>query len=523
MPSLGANPAPGAPMPEHSHRDRPTSSQPPLLPHAATAASSAAASEDLNARAPVQETLPKELLEQESPHPPGSVAYDRASDGLRREGQVLHSADAARVTVGPPVATNTAMPPAGTFEQGRDWPSRQQHPVCVDNGYFGNANHLNRSASGLGPGRSLLSRDPRAARSLDQPRNEPEEVHYVSAELPTRSVEAVRVRELPPQTQAPCGSGYGEPPGSFVDVRNPLLIQKQFDAEQKRVGMLRDHEGDGDAQMETTPLVSAPARTDTSTSSSASLKPPVQEEKLPAGERASSALSVLTKEKVLPASAAPLLGATFAGSFEGTAGRRTPPVSSPGNIRVFHSEVEEDMELSKPGILLSVVGESPQAAGCFLGSRGPSNPYSGDSNRLEISSDPLMVSTDSSSPGKVLPGASLGRSSPAPAAHAEPRGGEATGASSHLPLSWDSTSQGTHEVRVDRYPSVLLGAAQDLPERDGPFRNPPAFDSSTNSSLSQAKVSPRDSNGSSLSYLAPAAGIALISAVAFLVYARLQK
>ncbi|NXE45023.1 MAVS protein, partial [Casuarius casuarius] len=507
MPSLGANPAPGAPMPEQPRCDPPAGSQPPLLPPATPAASSAA-STDLDSRAPVQESLPKELPEQESPLP-GSTACNAASDRLRGEGHVLRPADAA------------AVPPAGPSEQSQDWPSRQQHPVCVDNGYFGNANHLNRGASALGPGRSLLSRDPAAAR-----RNEPEEVHYVSAELPARAVEAGHVGEPQPpdslktlQTQPVCSSGHGEPPGSFVDVRNPPLIQTQFDAEQKQLGMPRDHGGDGDARVEATPPVSS-APTDTSTSSGASLKPPVQEGKVLAEERASSAPSVLTKEQVLPALAAPLLGTTVVGSFESVAGR-TPPVSSARNVQVLHGKADEDVELSKPGVLLSVVGDSMEVAGGCLSLRRPSSPYSGGTDRLELSSDPLMLSPDGSSPGRVLPRASLGCSSPAPAACADPRGEEATRASSRPPPSWDSTSLGTHEVRMDHYPSVLLKAPQDLPEGVRPFGNPPAFDSSANSS--QTRVPPRDSNDSSLSYIAPAAGIALISAVAFLVYSRLQK
>ncbi|XP_067153360.1 mitochondrial antiviral-signaling protein [Apteryx mantelli] len=512
MPSLGTNPAPGAPMPEQPRRDLPAGGQPLLLPRATTADSLDAASMDLDSRAPVQESLPKEPPEREGPPPPppSSAACDGASDGLRGE------------------------------EQGRDWPSRQQHPVCVDNGYFGNANHLNRGGGGStsGLGRSLVSRDPGAAR-----RNEPEEVHYVSSELPPRPAEATPLQppDLPktPQTRPACGSGHGEPSGSFMDVRNPLLIQKQFDAEQKRLGMLGDRGGDGAA-----PPGSAPAPTGTYTSSGASLKPPLQEGKALEGQRAGSAPSVPTTEKVgdlslpggrlrlvqiltirflagaffpsrclpkvLPASAAPFLGTAVAGGLEDAAGRRSSPES--------HGGAEEDEEFSKPGVLLSMVEESPAVAGRCRSLREPSTPYSGDSDRLELSSDPLMLSTDSSSPGS----ASLGRWSPAPAARADPREEEATGASSRPPPNQD-TSLGTHEVRVDHYPSVLLGAPQDLPERDNPFGNPPAFDSSTSSNSSQAKVPPRDSSGSSLSYIAPAAGIALISAVAFLVYARLQK
>ncbi|KAF1482197.1 Mitochondrial antiviral-signaling protein, partial [Pygoscelis antarcticus] len=525
--SLGPNPAPGAPLAEQPCRDLPVGGRPPLLLGAATAVST-----DLDARAPVQESLPKNLLEQESARspPPGSAVRDGVSDGHGREGHPLHPIEVAPVAAGTLGAASVAVPSAAPPEWGQDWLSRQQHPVCVDNGCFGNANHLHRGAPGLGLGRSLPLRDAGSARSPKQPRNEPEEDFYISTESPLRLEETARSGgpqppDSQPKQKAVPGSEHSEPPGSFVDVRSPLLIQQQFDVEQKRVGMLREHGGDGDTWMETTTPVATPAPRDASPSCDTSVKPPVQEKELPAGEVASSTPSMPTKEKVLPASVDP--PPPVARSFEGTSGRTASPLSSATSIWVPCSNVERDVELSKPGVLLSVAGESPEAAGRCPSSRGLSGPFSGASDSLTFSSDPLMVSTDSSSSGEALSRVSLG--CPAPAAREDPGGKEAAGASrdSRLPPSWDSTSLGTHEVRVDHYPSTQLGAGSDLRDRASPFGNSPVFDSSggqgTATTSSQAKVPPGDSNRPSLPYIVPAVGIALISAVAFLVYARLQK
>ncbi|KAM6135707.1 LOW QUALITY PROTEIN: mitochondrial antiviral-signaling protein [Phoenicopterus ruber ruber] len=522
-PSPGPNPAPGAPQVEQPRRDLPVGGHPPLLPPAATASST-----ELDARAPVQESLPKNLLEQESPQPPlpGSTVRDGASGGHGGEGHLPHPIEAAQAAAGTPGTASMAVPSAAPPERGRDWLSRPQHPVCVDNGCFGNANHLHHGAPGLGLGRVRPPRDAGATRGPEQPRNEPEEDFYVSTESTLRLEETAhsggpQPPDSLPKKQAVPGSEHSEPPGSFVDVRSPLLIQQQFDAEQKRVEMLQEHGGDGDARMETTTPVAAPAPRDAAPSCDASLKPPVQEKKLPAGETASSTPSVPTKEKVLPASADPLLGTTVVGSFDGTAGRTASRVSSATSVWASCSNVEMDVELSKPGVLLSMARESPEAAGRCRSSRRPSDPYSRASDSLTFRSDPLLVSTDSSSSGEAL--SRVSSACPAPAARADPGEEEAAGASrdSRPPPSWDSISLGTHEVRVDHYPSTQLEAGCDLRDGAGPHGNPPVFDSSrdreTATSSSQARVPRGDSNGPSLPYIIPAVGIAVISAVAFLV------
>ncbi|XP_065693361.1 mitochondrial antiviral-signaling protein [Patagioenas fasciata] len=513
-PSPGPNPLLGALLAEQPCRDLPVSGHSPLLPDA-----TATTSTDLDARAPVQELvsgLPKKL-EQESlqPPPPGSTVHDASSDGHDGEGHLPHPTEAVQVAAGPLKTGTMAVPSATTSDQGRDWLSRQQHPVCVDNGCFGNANHLHRGALGLGLGSSLLPRPVGAAGSPQQPRNEPEENFYMSTESPSRPEESARSRGAqppasPPKQQAVPSSERDGPPSSFVDVRSPLLIKQQFDAEQKRVEMLQEHEADRDSSTETTTLVATLVPRDASLSCDTSLKPPVQEQYLPAGETASGSRSVPTEEKVLPASTVPI--PTVTGSSEVTSGRTTSRVSSA--IWVPCSSVEGHVEPSKPGVLLSTPGESPEAAGRCPSSRGPSGHHSRSSGSLTFSSDPLLMSTDSSSTGETLSRVSSGCS--APAARENTREKEKPGASgdSSPPSSWASTSLGTHEVRVDHYPSTQLRAGNDLQDGENPLGNPPVFDSSEVIVPCVYSIRP------SLSHLM---GIAAISALAFLVYTRLRK
>ncbi|XP_032540810.1 mitochondrial antiviral-signaling protein [Chiroxiphia lanceolata] len=504
-PSLRPNSAPGAPLAEQPRQDLPVVDHPPVLPSAATTTST-----DQEARIPVQESLPKKLLEQESlqPSPPGSTVPVGASG----EGHLSPPGDTTQGSVGTPRVASVSVPSAVPPEQGRDWLSRR--PVCVDNGCFGNANHLHRGAPGLALGRALPAREPSATHSPEQPRNEPEEHSDESTEFPARGVGQQPPNSLP-EKQPVLSS---EPPSSFVDVRSPLLIQEQFDAEKKRVQMLQEHGGDGDTSMGTTTLVATPVPRGSSPSYDTSVKS-VPEEKPAAGNRSGSTYSVPT-EKVFPASAAPLLGPAVVGSSEGTAGRSASRVSSGTNIRAPScSNAEEDVELSKPGVLVSIASGDTEVPGRCSGSQRPSNPNSATSDSLGLSSDPILVSRDSSE-------GAFSRGSSAPVARADPGGQEAAGASrdSRSTPSWDSTSLGTHEVHVDHYPSVQLGAGND---GAGPLGNSPDFDSSSGcgaaTSSSQAKVPAGDSNGPSLPYILPAVGIAVISAVAFLVYTRLQK
>ncbi|XP_041258849.1 mitochondrial antiviral-signaling protein isoform X1 [Onychostruthus taczanowskii] len=509
-PSWGPNSAPLAGQPR---RDPATGDHPPVLPSAATPTST-----DLEARLPVQESLPKKLPEQETPRPvpAGSKVPGGASGGHSGEENLSRPAGAVPVPAGTP---GVAVPPAVSPEQGRDWLSRR--PVCVDNGFFGNANHLHRGAPGLALGRSVPSRDAGATHSPGQPRNEPEESSDVSTEsLPrlegaTHGVGRQPPNSVPKKQPVPI-SGHGEPTGSFVDVRSPLFTREQLDVEKKRVGMLPEHPGSGGASMETTTVAATPVPRDTFPSRDTSVKSLTQEKKLPIGNTASSTPSVPTKEKVLPASANPVLGTAVVGGSEGVARRSASRVSSATSIWVSHSDEEREEELSKPGVLMSTPQGSPEVIGRCPSSREPSNHRSTTSSSLGLSSDPVLVSRDSLSSGAALP-----RVSSVPAG---PREKEAFGArrDSCPAPSWDSSSLDTHELRVDHHPSVQLGAGNDGVSPLGSSVNSSSGsgrDAATSSP--QARVPKGDSNGLSLLYILPAIGV--ISAVAFAVYARLRK
>ncbi|NWH92678.1 MAVS protein, partial [Aegithalos caudatus] len=506
-PLRGPNPAPLAGQPPH--RDLPLGDHPPVLPSAATSTS-------LEARVPVQESLPKKLPEQENPWPvaPGSKVHGGASGGRSAEGNLSQPSRAVPVSVGTPAV---ALPSAASPEQGRDWLSRR--PVCVDNGFFGNANHLHRGTPGLGLGRSVPSRDGGAAPSPGQPRNEPEENSDISPGPPSGLEGAARgVGQQPPNSvpKKEPSSGHGEPTGSLVDVRSPLLIQEQFDAEKKRLGMLKEHPGTGGASMEKTTLGATPVPRDIFPPCDTSVKSVTQEKKLPIGNTASSTPSVPTKEKVLPTSANPVLGTSVVGSSEGMAGRSASRVSSATSIWAPRSDEEREEELSKPGVLVSVPRGSPEVAGRCPSSREPRNPCSTTSSSLGLSSDPILVSSDSPSSGGAFP-----RVSSIPA---DPREKEASGASrdSCPAPSWGSTSVGTHEVCVDHHPSIQLGAGSNGVTPVGSSVNfGSGGGSGAASSSPQARPPKGDSNGLSLLYILPAVGV--ISALAFAVYARLRK
>ncbi|NXV72916.1 MAVS protein, partial [Atlantisia rogersi] len=521
--SPAPNPAPGAPLAMQPHPDLPASGCPPLLPSAATATSV-----DLDTRAPVQESLPKKLQEHESPQPPPprSTVHARVSDGHSGEGHLPHPVESLQAAVGTPQTGSMAVPSAELPKCGREWLSRQQHPVCVDNGCFGNANHLQRGVPSLGLGRSLPPRDAGAAHSPEQPRNEPEENIYLSTASPLRTEETTRSREPQahnslPKNQAVPNSEHSETQGSFVDVRSPLLIQQQFDAEQELFKTLKEHRRDAVSFVfsPTDALVPGDAFPSHSTSGEA----PVQEKKLSMGGMASSTTPSPCLPKVLPASTDPLL--TVAGSFEGTSGRMASQGSPATSIQASCSNMERNVEPRDPAILFSMPGKSPEVAGRYPTSDKPGSLYSGVSDAFSFSSDPLMISTDSLSSREVFPTVVL----PAPVAREDRRGEEVAGASRDCcpPPMWESSSVGMHEVHVGHYPSIQLEAGDDLRARADPLENSLVFDSNSSSDTgtnpSQAKAAPGNSSGLSLPYIIPTVGFAVVSVMAFLVYARLKK
>ncbi|NWT75454.1 MAVS protein, partial [Prunella himalayana] len=488
-PSKKTNPAPLAGQPR---QDLATGDHPLVLPSAAIPMS-----KDLEARLPVQESLPKKLPEEENPQP--VPAGSRAHGGHGGEGNLSRPAGAVPVSPGTP---GVAVSP----EQGRDWLSRR--PVCVDNGFFGNANHLHRGTPGLTLGRSVPSRDAGATHSPGQARNEPEESSDVSKKtLPRLEGATCGVGQLPPNSvpkKEPVPSpGHGEPTDSFVKKRSPLLIQEQFDVEKKRVGKKTEHPGS--EKKETATLGATPVPRDTLPSRDTSEKSLMQEKKLPLGNRASSTPSVPTKEKVLPASQKNVLGTAVLGGSEGMAGRSAKKASSATSIWASHSDEEGEEELSKPGVLQSMPRGSPEVAGRCPGSQEPSNPRSTTSSSLGLSSDPILVSRDSQSSGAALP-----RVSSVPAG---PREKEASGASrdSCPAPSWD-----THELRVDHHPSIQLKKGSDGASPLGSSVNCSSGsgrDAATSSP--QARVPKGDSNGQKKLYVLPAVGV--ISALAFAV------
>uniref|UniRef100_A0A8C3PVV1 Caspase recruitment domain-containing protein n=1 Tax=Chrysolophus pictus TaxID=9089 RepID=A0A8C3PVV1_CHRPC len=520
-PFSGPNSAAEAPKAEPPRSNPSAGGHPPLSPAAATTVTSAVSSNvsstELDARAPVQESHP----ERKSPQPPlmTSVVYDGKE---KPEKPVPYPTKEHQEAVETRGASSTVLPSVPP-EQGQEWLSHRR-PVCVDNGCFGNANHLQRDMPNLDLGRSLPPKDLSAASGPEQTRNEPQEDVYISSELPMRVVETTGSGGLRPpgslrtqEERAVHSFKHDGPPSSFVDVRNPLLIQQQFDVEQKQIE--REREGGGDVWKETTASVSTSAPRDISPFCDTSLKPPVRERMLPGEKAASSIPSMPEKEQVLSASVASLSGMNAAGSFEGAAGKTPSRVSSAASIWASHDNEEEDVELSKPGALQSVVGESPKAAARYLGSSS-----SNTSSHLGLSSDPLMVSTDSLSCGEAQSRANSGRWSATPAVHADPGGEKAAGVSPYPPLSWANPSVGTHEVHLEHHVSALLAAGNDVRDGTVPFEDSPDTNKGSNAatSSSQAKVpTSGDSNGPSLLYILPAVGIALISV--FLVYTRLQK
>ncbi|XP_037754259.1 mitochondrial antiviral-signaling protein isoform X3 [Chelonia mydas] len=642
-----------------------------------------------------------------SPQPTGNAALAdlRASQEGSNHGDGLSSA-AVQLPPGSPVGhllgcggvprgeVEVAQPGRPVFDpsgQGQDWAGRQQHPVCVNDGYFGNMNHLNigNSRKASMPGEPVQRGEPAAAPSPEDFKNQPEEVYYSSFERSPLAASANRavpghgqqagdsLREQ--KIQALQGYENGNLTSSMVDVHNPVLLQTQFDAEQKRAqGQREDHGGERDAfplhqirdsaqsthsydpQSKVQILASAahmlrPASTpgpsnvlptssplhpsttsiervlklsnakpavefpDPSGFSSTAvippsspalpsdpsepafnidldeLKSPVQECKLPTRDTDSSSTSK-PKENAnqAPKPPAPSVTQTSPG-FPGSTVRTTAREAgwkiqnalpgSPGGCQVFCSEPDEEVELSKPGVLTSTGGVEEPAQ------RQPESPetnvqYSGRSNRFFLSSEcslgsnPLMISESSS----ACPSSSRAQRNqpeenhyssqsdhplPSWATSNGPRRVEATKTSraSLLPESsstWDSTAVGTHEVHVVEYPGADLGEAPSLRDVASVYENPsPAssgWDSaavgthevhvveypgadlgeapslrdvasvyenpSPASSGSNIKRPKRDSDGTSFplkDYILPAAIAAFTSVVAFLFYKHLRN
>ncbi|XP_043368686.1 mitochondrial antiviral-signaling protein isoform X3 [Dermochelys coriacea] len=532
--------------------------------------------------------------------------------------------------------------------QGQDWASRQQHPVCMSDGYFGNMNHLNvgngRKASM--PGEPVQRGEPAAAPSPEDFENQPEEVYYSSFELSPLAARANRavpghgqqagdsLREQ--KIQALQGYENGNLTSSMVDIHNPVLLQTQFDAEQKRTqGQREDHGEERDAFLlhqirdsaqsthsydpqskvqipapaahmlcpastpgpsnvlptspplhpSTTSIKSVPKLSNAMTavefpdssgfsstavippsspalpsdlsepafnSDLSELKCPVQECRLTARDTDSSSTSMPEENaNQAPKPPAPSVTQTspqIPGSTAHTTAREAGWKSQntlpgpPGGCQVFYSEPDEEVELSKPGVLTSTRGVEEPAQ------RHPESPetnvqYSGRSDRFFLSSkcsldsNPLMISESSSAcpsssraernqPEENHYSSRSDHPPPAWAATNGPRKDEATKNSraSLLPESsstWDSTAVETHEVHVVEYPGVDLGEAPSLRVVASVYENPSPASSGSN--INRPK---RDSDGTSFplkDYILPAAIAAFTSVVAFLFYKHLRN
>ncbi|KAM7167363.1 uncharacterized protein RBU57_005875 isoform 1-T1 [Macrochelys suwanniensis] len=163
------------------------------------------------------------------------------------------------VTRGEVEMAEPGRPVSDPSGQGQDWAGHQQRPVCVSDGYFGNMNHLNvgNSKKASVPGEPVQRGQLAAALSLEDFKNQPEEVYYSSFErspLASGANRAVHgdgqqagdsLREQ--KIQALQGYENGNLTSSMVDVHDPVLLQIQFDAEQKRAQGQRDHGRERDA------------------------------------------------------------------------------------------------------------------------------------------------------------------------------------------------------------------------------------------------------------------------------------
>ncbi|KAM9143658.1 uncharacterized protein ACDP82_007425 isoform 2-T2 [Pangshura tecta] len=302
------------------------------------------------------------------------------------------------------------------------------------------------------------------------------------------------------------------------------------------------------------------------------LKSPIQERELPARETDSSSSSSMPKENAnrVPKTPGPSVTRTSPGIPGNTAGTTVREAQSTlpdpsGGCQAFYSELGEEAELSKPGVLISTGGVEEPAK------RQPESPetnvqYSGGSDRFVFSgecsqdSNLLMISKFSSA---CSSSSRAQRNQPeenhysshsdhwplACAASNGPRRDEATKTSSaSLPpesgSTWDSTAVGTHEVHVVEYPSADLGEAPGLRVVTSACGNPSPASSGSTRRLSGYSDSPwnsevppgsspqndnrprRDSDGTSFplkDYMLPAAVAAFTSVVAFLFYKHLRN
>ncbi|XP_067389650.1 mitochondrial antiviral-signaling protein isoform X1 [Emydura macquarii macquarii] len=306
------------------------------------------------------------------------------------------------------------------------------------------------------------------------------------------------------------------------------------------------------------------------------LKRPIQESELPEKGTDSSSTS-RPKENVIrapkpPSSVVTRTSLGIPGDTAGTTAREAQNAlpGFPEGCQAFCNELDEEVELSKPGVLTSAGdGGREEPAERWPDAQETNGQYSGRSDRFffssaySLGSNPLMISKSSiaSSSTSRSPSnqpeencySSLSDHPPPTCAASNCSGGDEATKTSRDSLppesssTWDSTAVGTHEFRVVEYPSADLGEAASLRSGDSAYENPsPTFrehsryqKGSSNKSGSpwnseappggspQNVTGPRrGSDGTSFplrDYVLPAAIAAFTSVVAFLFYKHLRN
>ncbi|XP_067389651.1 mitochondrial antiviral-signaling protein isoform X2 [Emydura macquarii macquarii] len=270
-------PGPGTPLP---HQSNPPAAR---LDALKSSAESCLDRGDYNTPIQEMEPLAKQKVtedaltprrEDPSPQPTGNIARAdlRASHGSGNHGDGLAPA-AVKLSPQSPVGHQLAcegaprrgmemaepgMPVSEPSAQRQDWAGRQQHPVCVRGGYFGNMNHLNIGSNSKAsvPGDPVQRGELAAAVSPEDFKNQPEEVNFSSFERSPLASSANRAVHGEGQQagdsfrqqnfQALQGSEHGNLTSSMVDVRDPFVPHTQLDAERTCVQGKGDHGGERD-------------------------------------------------------------------------------------------------------------------------------------------------------------------------------------------------------------------------------------------------------------------------------------
>ncbi|KAF7252410.1 Mitochondrial antiviral-signaling protein [Varanus komodoensis] len=302
-----------------------------------------------------------------------------------------------------PVASNS-----GT----QRWDGRPQQPVCVENGYFGNAKRLAHNGVSLA---GVAAPRPRVSS------NQPEETYYVSSDsspvVPSRPGEPQASASLQQEkSQAPRGYPGEDPLANAAGTGHTLHPPRRCDKglegrlspqERSRQSALRDCNetpaADPAGSVPGTPrrrgLAAAPGNAK-----------PLQEEPLPLSRPERTATAPQPAQ--VPDSWLP----------NAPGWRSRNPEENPSPVRrfatdgrVFYSS-DDAQAPCKPGVLTSLpCGAGEELTAHLMSDRGPSPPYSGTSSRLLLSTFTFENNTFPASdlnqdgqPEELLPGPAVG-------------------------------------------------------------------------------------------------------------------